>query len=119
MIITGVRASDKMSIIGFEKEVVNLQQNSIAMKIKISTPSEAEIDKMNVYQWPIWEKEESKFPWTYDAEETCFILEGHVFVETQWETVEIQAGNLVVFPAGLSCQWDIRKAVRKHYSFAD
>jgi uncharacterized protein len=117
--IIGVKARDRTSIILIEKEVVNLQQNSIAMKIKISKPSKDEIERMNVYQWPIWEKEESNFPWTYDAEETCFIIEGHVFVVTQWETVEIQPGDLVVFPAGLSCQWDIRKAVRKHYQFAN
>ena len=31
--------------------------------------------------------------------------------------VAFGAGELVVFPAGLSCTRDIRKAVRKHYRF--
>ena len=30
---------------------------------------------------------------------------------------EYQA-DLVVFPEGLSCVWDIKKNVRKHYKFA-
>ena len=25
--------------------------------------------------WPIWEKEESEFPWNRDAQETCYSLE--------------------------------------------
>jgi len=119
IMIIGVSARESASIISIEKEVVNLQQNSITMQIKISKPTKEIIESMHIHQWPIWEKEESAFPWTYDAEETCYILEGHIFVETQWETVEIQAGDLVVFPAGLSCKWDIKKAVRKHFSFSD
>jgi uncharacterized cupin superfamily protein len=31
--------------------------------------------------------------------------------------VEIAAGDLVVFPAGMSCCWEVLKPVRKHYRF--
>jgi len=27
-------------------------------------------------------------------------------------------GDLVTFPAGLSCTWDVKKALRKHYQFS-
>jgi len=32
-------------------------------------------------------------------------------------SVDFKAGDLVVFPAGMSCKWTIHKAVRKHYRF--
>jgi uncharacterized protein len=87
------------------------------MKIKITTPDETYIKSRNIKNWPVWEKEVSKFAWTYDSEEECLILEGDIIVETADETVHIQPGNFVVFPAGLICVWDIRKPVRKHYNF--
>jgi len=31
--------------------------------------------------------------------------------------VRFRAGDLVEFAAGLSCQWEVRAAVRKHYRF--
>ncbi|KAG6517228.1 hypothetical protein ZIOFF_020608 [Zingiber officinale] len=67
-----------------------------------------------------WGCPPSKFPWTYTAKETCYLLEGKVkvFPEGQGdEFVEIQAGDLVEFPRGLSCTWDVSVAVDKHYNF--
>ena len=46
------------------------------MKKKI--PSEQDLDKLNVKSWGIWEKEISKFDWSYGDTETCYILEGEV-----------------------------------------
>ncbi|MDZ7661308.1 cupin domain-containing protein [Thiohalophilus sp.] len=81
-------------------------------------PSPAKLDVMGVYDWPIWEKEESAFPWKYDRQETCYLLEGDVIVTPEeGEPVQIQRGDLVTFPAGMSCTWEIRKAVKKHYDF--
>ncbi|AGP40227.1 hypothetical protein SCE1572_40435 [Sorangium cellulosum So0157-2] len=31
--------------------------------------------------------------------------------------MRIQAGDLVTFPAGLNCTWEVRSPVRKHYRF--
>jgi hypothetical protein len=31
--------------------------------------------------------------------------------------VTLRKGDLVVFPAGLRCTWEIRSPVRKHYEF--
>ena len=43
-------------------------------------PSPAKLEVMGVYDWPIWTKEISQFPWRYDSNETCYILEGEVIV---------------------------------------
>lgn len=67
--------------------------------------------------WPIWEKEESKFPWEYDEQEKCLILEGRAIVETPEGTFEFGKGDYVIFPKGLRCTWEIKKKIRKHYSF--
>jgi uncharacterized cupin superfamily protein len=81
-------------------------------------PSPAKLDVIGVYDWPIWTKEVSTFPWKYDQRETCYLLEGDVTVTPDGgQPVRIVAGDLVTFPAGLSCTWEIREAVRKHYDF--
>lgn len=81
-------------------------------------PSPAKLEVMGVYDWPVWEKEESAFPWTYDKRETCYLLEGEVVVTpVGGKPVTLKEGDLVTFPAGMSCTWEIRTPVRKHYSF--
>lgn len=47
------------------------------------------------------------FAWSYDSQETCYILEGKVTIKTQHEEVHLGPGDLVIFPKGLSCVWDI------------
>ena len=90
-------------------------------KIKVEkNPGEARLGELGVKGWPIWTKEESEFPWSYDETETCYLLEGEVEVTPDGgEPVEFGAGDLVTFPKGMSCKWKIRKAVRKHYTFGD
>ncbi|KAL0290313.1 UNVERIFIED_CONTAM: hypothetical protein Scaly_2675000 [Sesamum calycinum] len=50
---------------------------------------------------------------------TCYLLEGNVKVYPDGfdEAVQIAAGDLVVFPKGMSCTWDVSEAVDKHYKF--
>ncbi len=87
-------------------------------KITIERPDESKLQKLGVSSWPIWEKEVSRFDWSYDDKETCYILEGKVRVEPEnGEAVEFGAGDLVTFPKGLNCVWDISTPVRKHYKF--
>lgn len=82
------------------------------------SPSQERLQSLNVFEWPIWSKEASEFPWTYDETETCYFLEGEVIVTPDsGEPVEVRQGDLAVFPAGLSCTWSVRQAVRKHYNF--
>jgi len=54
---------------------------------------------------------------TLRFKEECYLLEGKVVVETKDGKVEFGAGDFVTFPAGLSCIWDIKEPVRKHYNF--
>ncbi len=69
-----------------------------------------------IFNWPIWTKEMSEFPWTYDSDETCYFLEGDVVVTPDGgDPVEMKKGDLVTFPQGMSCTWKIRQDVKKHY----
>jgi uncharacterized protein len=89
------------------------------MEIKIQhQPSSEDLQKLGVSEWDIWQKEISKFPWTYDDQETCYFLEGDVIVTPDGGSpVQMGKGDLVTFPARMSCTWEIREAVRKHYCF--
>lgn len=81
-------------------------------------PHAERLQQLGVSQWPVWTKEVSEFPWTYDQSETCYLLEGDVIVTPDGgEAVQFGKGDLVTFPAGMSCTWKILKAVRKHYQF--
>lgn len=81
-------------------------------------PAPAKLEVMGVYDWPIWTKEVSTFPWTYDSREVCYLLEGEVTVTPDGGApVKLRPGDLVTFPKGLKCTWNIREAVRKHYDF--
>jgi hypothetical protein len=57
------------------------------MKIEIKKPNEEDLEREGVSSWPIWEKEISG------------------------------KGDFVTFPKGLSCIWDIKEPVKKHYNF--
>jgi uncharacterized cupin superfamily protein len=84
------------------------------MKPFIKKPSDQE--KKEAENWPIWEKEKSEFPWEYDVNETCLILEGDVIVTNEeGEDFNFGKGDYVTFPKGLKCTWKINKDVRKHY----
>jgi uncharacterized cupin superfamily protein len=88
------------------------------MKIEIKKPSDQDLEKRGVFSWPIWEKEKSRFDWYYDRAEECYLLEGKVVVEIQdGEKVEFEKGDFVSFPKGLSCIWDIKTPVKKHFNF--
>lgn len=88
------------------------------MDIKIQKPNEEDLEKRGVLSWPIWEKEVSRFDWHYDSTEECYLLEGKVVIETDdGGKVEFGKGDFVTFPKGLSCVWDVREPVRKHFNF--
>jgi len=81
-------------------------------------PGSEQLEQLGVAGWSIWSCGVSCFPWTYDNQETCLLLEGDVTVTPEGgEAVRFGAGDLVVFAAGLSCTWDVHASVRKHYRF--
>ena len=86
--------------------------------IVIKKPSKEQLLVLGVYDWSIWSKEVSTFPWNYESNETCLFLQGDVIVTPDGgEPVHMGKGDLVTFPKGMSCIWEIREDVRKHYRF--
>ena len=82
--------------------------------------SSMKMEVMGAFDWAIWEKEVSEFPWEYKMTETCYLVEGHAIVTPEeGEPVEIQRGDLVIFPKGMKCTWKILEAVEKHYNLSD
>lgn len=80
---------------------------------KKATPEEIERAK----KWNVWEKEESTFDWHYDTEETFYVVEGEATVTWDGGEISFGPGDLVTFPAGLSCTWHVKKRIRKYYTF--
>ncbi len=87
------------------------------MKIQVRQASEADLKKLGVKSWPIWECSPSTFEYHYDEQEMCYVLEGKVTVKAKGQTVDFGPGDLVIFPKGLDCVWTVHEAVRKHYKF--
>lgn len=80
----------------------------------------AKLDVLFVDDWPTWSKEVSEFDWTYDRKETCYIIEGKAIVTPEGEEpVTIQEGDMVFFPKGMKCVWQIIEPIEKHYIFED
>ena len=86
-------------------------------QIEVAKPSEEQIAEMGMKDWSIWTCGVSKFDWHYDEQETCLILAGKVTVTAAGEQVSFGPGDMVVFPVGLDCLWDVAEPVRKHYKF--
>jgi len=85
----------------------------------IQQPNEEFLRKKGVYDWPIWGCEASRFPWTYNEAESCYLLEGQVVVTPSdgRAAVSFQKGDYITFPAGMACVWNVKEAVQKHYIF--
>lgn len=82
-------------------------------------PDPKRLQELAVASWPIWTKEVSEFPWEYDAEECCYVLEGRVIVTPEGGApAEIGPGDLVTFPKGMRCTWRVDAPIRKHYTFS-
>ncbi|MHA1378363.1 MAG: cupin domain-containing protein [Candidatus Helarchaeota archaeon] len=86
-------------------------------EIKKEKPSKEELKKLGIDSWNPWECEESVFDWEYSDEEWAYVFEGNVVVKTPSGEVEINAGDFVKFPKGLKCTWDVRKKIRKVYTY--
>ena len=85
--------------------------------IVIKKPSDAEANTCRA--WPIWTCQISDFDWDYTQKETCLILEGRVTIQDRpgQDSVSFGPGDLVVFPEDLSCIWQVKEPVKKHYTF--
>ncbi|MBW2260444.1 MAG: cupin domain-containing protein [Deltaproteobacteria bacterium] len=88
-------------------------------EIKVKKPSQEELDSMGVDGWSPWECEPSTFDWEYSTKETAYVLEGRVRVRTDAGEVEFGQGDLVTFPKGMKCKWNVIEKIRKVYKFGD
>ncbi len=86
-------------------------------EIKVEKLSDEELKSLGVDEWSSWECEPSTFDWEYDDKETCYVLEGKVKVKTPDGEVEFGKGDLVTFPEGLKCTWNVIEKIRKVYKF--
>ena len=91
------------------------------MSISVASPCpESTVEELGIKNWPILTAEESSFDWSYEDKETCLLLEGEVTVTPEGgKPVKLGAGDLVIFPAGMNCRWEVHQAVRKHFQFGD
>ncbi|XP_021748111.1 uncharacterized protein LOC110713967 [Chenopodium quinoa] len=80
-------------------------------------PPQSKLDELQVNTWSKWSGQPMKIPWTFEAEETMYLLEGKVkvSVDGQEGSFEIGGGDLVVFPNGMKITWEVLEAVTKHY----
>ena len=87
-------------------------------KVIVRKGTSEELERLGVDKWPTWESEVKKFDWEYDDDETFFVHEGRVkVVTTDGEEVEFEKGDLVTFPKGVKCTWDVKERIRKVYRF--
>ncbi|PKU85603.1 uncharacterized protein LOC110098990 [Dendrobium catenatum] len=94
--------------------------DSLNLAIQVErNPSESRLAELGIKSWPKWGCPPGKFPLKFEAKETCYLLKGKVkaSIKGSCEWVEFGAGDLVTFPNGLSCTWDVSVAVDKHYKF--
>ncbi len=87
------------------------------MKVLIQSPCSASlIIKYGIKNWPIWECGISEFTWHYNEKEICLIIQGEANIQSEaGEIYIIKSGDLVEFPEGISCEWQITKPIKKHY----
>ena len=87
-------------------------------KVKVEKPSKEKLEQLGVDEWGEWSSDVKKFDWEYDDNETFYVLEGKVKVRTsEGEEVEFGKGDLVTFPKGVKCTWDVKEKIRKMYRF--
>jgi uncharacterized protein len=91
----------------------------MSVEIKsIHQPSAAQLEQLNVANWPIWMKEVATFTAVYEEDELFYILDGEVQITQDGkEPVRFAEGDFVMLPVGLSCRWDVLRDVRKHFSY--
>lgn len=81
------------------------------------TPDNTRLESLGVSKWPTWSKEVSVFPWIFHEQEIAWILEGECVItpEGGGTPVAFGKGDLVTFPAGMKCSWEVRQPLHKHY----
>jgi len=99
-------------------EVISRQEAPMTVPVEIKVEKPSPQTEASMKACPTWCCEAGVFDWFYDQSETCLLLAGDVCVTTEdGDTVNFAAGDLVTFPQGLRCTWDVRVPVHKHFRF--
>mmetsp|Transcript_3222 Transcript_3222/g.6875 ORF Transcript_3222/g.6875 Transcript_3222/m.6875 type:complete len:109 (-) Transcript_3222:145-471(-) len=92
-------------------------------EIEVTPMSREEAEEQyGISDWDTWGCEASNFKWEYSGTEQAYVLRGSVLVTPtgEWASckpTEVNAGDFVVFPDGMTCTWDVTEAIEKHYNF--
>lgn len=79
-------------------------------------PEASRLEALGVSKWPTWSKENSVFQWHFLEQEIAYILEGECVITPADEApVAFGKGDLVTFPAGMKCTWEVKQPLHKHY----
>jgi len=104
--------------------MVSFEEGGLMGQIKIERPDKERIKQLDIPNspqaqagWNVWECEPSTFDWQYSDTEVAYVYEGKVKVKTDNDEVEINKGDLVTFPKGLKCTWDVLEKIIKVYKF--
>ncbi len=87
------------------------------MEIKVEKATDERLKELGVENWSPWSCGVSKFNWEYDCNERCYIMEGEVEIETEGGKTKIKKEDIVLFPKGLKCTWNIISPIKKVYRF--
>lgn len=74
-----------------------------------------EEERTEMAQCPTWCCEVSTFPWHFDEEEHCWIIEGEAVVTFEDREFRFGVGDYVIFPKGMDCMWQVVHPIKKHY----
>ncbi|MED6220059.1 hypothetical protein PIB30_041373 [Stylosanthes scabra] len=99
------------------KETAMKSYEVFGVKIE-KNPPQSKLTELGVTTWKTWEGGPMKIPWSFETEETMYLLKGKVKVTVEGSagSFEIGGGDLVVFPKGMNISWEVIEAVKKHYS---
>ena len=87
-------------------------------QINVKKITETEIKSLGILTCSTWSKEPSTFSWSYSDKETAHIIEGYVTVTSEnGESISFEPGDLVTLEKNLTCTWDVKSPLLKHYQF--
>ena len=67
-----------------------------------------------------WESSPGKWQHTFEHDEFCHFISGHViYTPESGEPIEFRGGDAVFFPGNTAGVWDVRETVRKSYAIYD
>jgi len=87
----------------------------VAVLVRKATEQEiAEYQKLNARSIP-----EGTFEWFFDEKTFCYLEQGEAKVDEDGVKTVIAAGDMVTFPQGLHCAWEVLSPVKAYSKHLD